>query len=217
MQRKQSATRTKRVYDASGRRAQAARSRSAVLAAAERLFRANGYAATTIARIAAAAEVSVETVYKAFGGKPGLVRALAGRGLAGQGVVPAEQRSDAMRLAERDPHRIIANWGTLGAEVAPRIAPILLLVRAAAATDPEMSALLDELSAERLRRMTTNARHLYEAGSLRRGVTLADAVDILYTYSSPELFELLVFQRGWTPDRYGGFIADAMRSALLPR
>ncbi|MEP6594271.1 MAG: TetR/AcrR family transcriptional regulator, partial [Acidobacteriota bacterium] len=119
--------------------------------------------------------------------------------------------------AERDPHRIIANWGTLGAEVAPRIAPILLLVRAAAATDPEMSTLLDELSAARLRRMTINARHLYEAGSLRRGVTLAAAVDILYTYSSPELFELLVFRRGWTPDRYGAFIAEAMQSALLPR
>lgn len=208
---------TKRAYDGAGRRAQAARSRSAVLAAAERLFLADGYAATTIAKIAEAAEVSVETVYKGFGGKPGLVRSLAARGLTGQGRVPAERRSDEMRLTERDPHRIIANWGTLGAEVAPRIVPIMLLVRAAAATDPEMATLFDELNTDRLRRMTINAGHLYETGSLRRGVTLADAVDILYTYSSPELFELLVVRRGWTPERYGGFIAEAMRSALLPQ
>ena len=216
MERKRSSIKKKRRYDASGRRAQAARSRSAILDAAERLLLAQGYAESTIASIAAAAKVSVETVYKAFGGKPGLVRAVRDRGLAGTGPIPAEQRSDRMRVTEHDPRKIIANWGTLVMEVAPRVSPILLLVRAAAASDPEMATLLAEMDADRLRRMTTNAHHLQQAGHLRHDLTLTDATDILWTYSSAELFELLVLRRGWALDRYGHFVADAMVAALLP-
>ncbi|MGH2870730.1 MAG: hypothetical protein ACRDNK_24570 [Solirubrobacteraceae bacterium] len=71
------------------------------------------------------------------------------------------------------------------------------------------------MDADRLRRMTDNARRLRDAGHLRTGVTLAHAADVLWTYSSPELFELLVLRRRWTPTRYGRFVADAMIDALL--
>src|SRR5438309_2275859 len=47
------------------------------------------------------------------------------------------------------------------------------------------------------------------------GVTLAHAADVLWSFSSPELYELLVLRRGWTPKRYGRYIADAMIHALL--
>jgi AcrR family transcriptional regulator len=206
----------KRRYDSAGRLEQAARMRALVLDAAERLFLQNGYAATTVAAIAAAAGVSVETVYKAFKGKPGLVRAIRERGLAGQGPVHAEQRSDRMRRAELDPRQIILNWGALAAEVAPRVCPILLLVRDAAATDAEMAQMRLELDDDRYRRMTVNARHLHRAGHLRQGLTEHDAADVLWTYSSPELYELLVVRKRWSATRYGRFIAEAMIAALLP-
>jgi hypothetical protein len=66
----------RRSYDASGRQAQARESRLAVLRAARRLFLERGYALTTMAAVAASAGVSVETVYKAFGNKAGLVKAV---------------------------------------------------------------------------------------------------------------------------------------------
>ena len=97
----------------------------------------------------------------------------------------------------------------------PRVAPILLLIRTAAATDPEVQTLLEEMDADRLRRMTDNARRLRDHGHLRRGVTLAYAADILWTYSAPELYELLVLRKGWSPKQHGKFIADAMINALL--
>jgi DNA-binding transcriptional regulator YbjK len=53
----------KRRYDSTGRQAQARRSREAILDAARRQFLDAGYAATTIAAIAAEAGVSVETIY----------------------------------------------------------------------------------------------------------------------------------------------------------
>ena len=206
----------RRHYDSTGRRERARQARDQVVGVAEELFLSRGYAATTVAAIAAQAQVSVETIYKGFGGKPGLVRAIIEKGLAGRGPVPAEQRSDRIRDTEPDPRRILTAWGEFTAEIAPRTAPILLLARDAAAADPELAALLDEVSAARLERMTVNARGLHEAGHLRPGLTVAEAADIMWTYSAAEFYELLVLRRGWSPGQHGRFVAQAMIAALLP-
>ena len=216
MEQKSSPVNARRRYDSSGRRERARQTRDQIVDAARELFLADGYAATTVAAIAAAARVSVETIYKGFGGKPGLVRAIAERGLAGQGPVPAEQRSDHIRDTEPDPRRILAAWGTFTAEIAPRVAPILMLARDAAASDPEVALTLEQISAARLDRMALNARGLFEAGHLRPEITPGEAADIMWTYSSPELYELLVLRRGWSADRYGRFVGQALIAALLP-
>src|SRR5262249_38186556 len=151
---------TRRRYDSSGRRERARQTRDQITSIARELFLSGGYADTTIAAIAAAAHVSVETIYKGFGGKPGLVRAIIEQGLAGEGPVPAEQPSDHNRDPEPDPRRILAAWGAFMAEVGPRVAPILVLARDAAASDPEVAVVVDLLGAARLERMTVNARGL---------------------------------------------------------
>jgi AcrR family transcriptional regulator len=204
-----------RRYDASRRQARAAATREQILDVARRLLLEHGYAATTVPGIAAEAKVSVETVYKAFGGKAGLVRALWLRGLDGRGPVPAPLRSDALSATEHDPIAVLHGWGRLTTEVAPQVAPILLLVRAAAAGDAEMADLLAQADDQRRARMRANARRLQRRGWLRRGITLAQATDILWTYSSTELYDLLVDKSGWTLDRYGQFIGDALVAALL--
>jgi AcrR family transcriptional regulator len=216
MERNSARVKPKRAYDSRRRQQEARRTRMGVLDAARRLFLSNGYADTTIASIAEAADVSVETVYKAFGGKPGLVRAIWDRGLEGAGPIPAGRRSDDMQTLEADARQVIRNWGALSAEVAPRVAPILLLLRTAAATDSEMGTLLQEVDDARLERMEHNARRLHDRGNLREGVTLGQARDVLWTCSSPELYDLLVLRRGWGLDRYGRFIAEAMIASLLP-
>jgi AcrR family transcriptional regulator len=207
--------RTRR-YDSARRQEGAEHRRAAVVDAARRLFVRDGFAATTIARIAKDAGVSDEMVYKAFGNKIALVRAVRDRALAGDGPVHAERRSDRMQASQNDPRTIIRGWGVLTVEVAPRVAPVLLLVRDAAASDPELAGLQAEMDAARRTRMTHNARTLLNRGHLREGITLDVATDVLWTYSSPELYELLVIRRGWSVERYGGFIADAMIAALLP-
>jgi hypothetical protein len=120
-----------------------------------------------------------------------------------------------MQASEHDPRKIVRGWGVLTMEVAPRVAPVLLHVRAAAASDPELARLQEEMDAARLTRMTQNARTLLKGGHLRKGITLDAATDVLWTYSSPELYELLVIRRRWSIERYGRFIADAMIAALL--
>ena len=205
-----------RRYDSARRQAAAQQRRAAVVEAANRLFVRDGFAGTTIARIAEDAGVSAETVYKTFGSKIALVRAIRDRALAGEGPVPAERRSNRMQANESDPRKIVRGWGALAMEVAPRVAPVLLLVREAAASDPELARLQEEMDEARLTRMAHNARTLLKGGHLRHGVTLDAATDVLWTYSSPELYELLVIRRRWSVERYGRFIADSMIAALLP-
>jgi AcrR family transcriptional regulator len=203
-----------RHYDGTMRRDRARQRQQAILEAAQSLFFERGYAATTIAGVAAAAGVSPETVYKSFGGKPGLVRALRGRALLGIGDVPAEHRSDRLRdLA--DPHDVVRGWARLAAEVAPRVAPILLLVRDASVVDGSMRELCDELDADRRRRMHDNARALARSGHLRSGVSVAMATDVMFAVSSPEMYDLLVVRGGWSLRRYASFVETTLASALL--
>lgn len=205
----------RRTYRSAIRRERADRTRQAVIAAGRELFLRDGYAATTVAAIAEAASVSVETIYKSFGGKSGLLRTIWEHGLAGRGPVHAEDRSDALR-DQSDPAAVIEGWGRLVAEVGPRAAPVILLVKNAAGADPEVAALHEKMEADRLERMTDNARHLIAGGGLAVGIGLTEVADILYTITAPELYELLVVRRGWTPERFSEFATTTMKATLLP-
>jgi len=206
---------TARTYDSSGRRAQAERTRETILDVANNLFLTHGYAGTTVPSIAEAAGVSAETVYKSIGAKSAIVRALWQRALGGRGPVPAPDRSDAMSARETDPHTVIQNWARLATEVAPLGSPITLLVHDAAASDPEMANLLAEIDRQRHTRMRHNAHRLADRGWLRKGVSVAQATDIMWTFTAPALYELLVIKRRWSIRRYGDFLARGMIAELL--
>jgi AcrR family transcriptional regulator len=186
-----------------------------VLDSAQHLFLRDGYAATTVSAIAQAADVSAETVYKVFGGKAGVVRALHARALEGAGPTPAEQRSDVLR-ATAGGQEVVEGWARLATEVAPRVAPLLLLVRDAAATDPDMRSLALALERSRHRRMTSNARVLAGRGLLRPGVTTAEAADVMYVATSAEIYELLVLRRRWSLARFGEYVRRHLTIGLLP-
>jgi AcrR family transcriptional regulator len=202
----------KRRYDGAGRRAQAEQVRASLIRAAHEMLLRDGYAALAIPKLAQACGVSAESVYKRFAGKPALVRAVVEHALRGIGPVAAETRSDA--LDPSDLQALLHGWGRLSAEVAPRVAPILLLVQVAAEHDAELESLARELDANRRTRMTDNARRLAQAGHLPPGMSIAQATDILWTYSSPEVYALLVKRSGWTLAQYSAFITAGIAAQL---
>ena len=73
----------------------------------------------------------------------------------------------------------------------------------------------DQVQSERLTGMTAFAAHLDEGGHLRADVSRDEARDVLWTHNSVELWDLLVRQRGWTDDRFGGWIGQQLVAALL--
>jgi hypothetical protein len=121
-----------------------------------------------------------------------------------------------MSSRENDPHAIVQQWGKLAAEVSPLAAPILLLVRSAASTEPALAAVLVEADEQRRARMRHNARKLANRGFLRKGVSVSHAAEVMSALVAPELYELLVVRSRWTPRRFGQFVADVMAATLLP-
>ena len=113
-----------------------------MLEAARRLFLQHGYATTTVGVVAAEAGVSVETVYKAFANKAGLVKAVFDVAVAGDDEpIPLLQREFVRaNMAEPDPRKKLLAYGEHMTKVAPATCPIQLVVRAAAATDPGVGA-----------------------------------------------------------------------------
>ena len=117
--------------------------------------------------------------------------------------------------AEADPRQKLLMYGEHLSEAGVRAGQLQLLIRSAAASHPDASAIWDEMVQERLTGMTEFARHLHEGGHLRPGISLEEARDVLWTYNSVELFDLLVLQRGWDPDRYGRWVAESIAAAIL--
>lgn len=207
-----------RPYDGRRRRQQAQAARLAMLDAARDLLLDQGYAVTTLAQAADRAGVSTATVYKAFGNKPGMVKAVfdyAVAGDAGSEPIIRRERADRIR-AEPDPARKIEMYadGLIG--TLTRAAPFHLLARAAAESEPEMAAVWEQIQRERLAGMTHLAEHLADSHVLAPGLSTAEARDVLWAYSSPELYQLLVLHRKWPPLRYRDWVAAAMKAALLP-
>jgi len=203
-----------RRYDASGRRRASAQRRLVVVGQARRLFLEHGFGGTTVAAVAQAAGVSVETIYKAFGGKAGLVRAVWEQALEGGGPVPAEERSDAVSAVADDPREVVATWARLSAEVGERAAPVLALVRAAAAADPEAAALLAEIDAGRLARMRHNADALARRGHLRPGLSVERAAQLMVAISG-SLHDPLVGDAGWSAVEYAEVVERLLTAGLL--
>ena len=144
----------RRRYDSRRRQEQAAQTRRDIVAAAGALFRERGYRATSMPAIAAAAGVVVETVYRAFGSKAGLFRAVIEGVLAGGGAradVPVEDRP-AIRavIEERDPRRQIELYAATQPGIHRRSGPLLRALAGAAAADPDLRILWDEMEAWRL-------------------------------------------------------------------
>src|SRR5207244_142445 len=107
----------------------------------------------------------------------------------------------------------IRRWTELAMEVAPRASPVLLMIRAAAATDAEAAALHDRLLAEHEARMGHNARAI--ARHLRPGLSVDHARDVMLAYTSPEVFETLVLRHGWSLEEFADFQRRGLEAALL--
>ena len=207
-----------RAYRSPAREEQARQTRRRIVDAAHQLFLTDGFGPTTIPAVATSAGVSVQTVYKVFDNKARLAKAVFDVAIAGDDqTLPVAEREMLRRVrAEPNPWRMLSLYGNFLAKVAPRHVPLQLVIRDAASTHEDAATLWAELQAERLAGMTWFATNLARQGFLRPGVTRETARDTLWTYNSAEVFQLLVLERGWSPRRYGQWVATALTSALLP-
>jgi AcrR family transcriptional regulator len=199
-----------RAYHSPRREQAATNTRLAILDAAETLFAEQGYPRTSVAQIAAAADVSANTVYQTFGGKPQVVAAIAERAVsdplisdsldvierAQSGRLAMEELgASSGRLVERHYRAIAVAWEN--AVVDPLVAGVVAGARA--------------LHRERLQRVVARLRQI---GALRPGLGEADAVDALYFHFGVEAWRGL-HAMGWPWDKMTDWLVEQASSAVL--
>jgi AcrR family transcriptional regulator len=196
------------------RQAQAAATRLRIIQAAHTEFEARGYEGTRIDDVAARAGVAVPTVYKAFANKRNLLTAAVTTAMTGGPDGPVDRQAwwqeqlDAP-TAEQQLQLIARNARRLN----DRAAPLLELVRAAAARDSEIAALWQDINGERLARARASARRLAAKTALRTSVP--DAAHTLWALTVPELYVLHVRESGRHPDAYQHWLADVLITVLI--
>jgi AcrR family transcriptional regulator len=208
-----------RPYNSPRRREQAAATRREILEAAQRLLEQQGYGATTMAAIAAEAGVALKTVYVAFETKSGVLRALWNLLLRGdEGEAPVAQRSWYREvLEEPDPRRRLRLNARNSRAAKTRIAGVLKVIRDAAPGDPDIDELWERIQTEFHANQRVIVERLAQTNALRPGLGIDRATDILWTLNHPDVWQLLVGQRGWTPEQYEEWFADTACAQLLGR
>jgi AcrR family transcriptional regulator len=206
-----------RPYNSPRRREQAAATRREILEAAQGLFERQGYATTTMAAIAAEAGVALKTVYVAFETKSGLLRSLWHLLLRGDEVdAPVKERPWYREvLEEPDPERQLRMNARNSRVVKTRAGALMGVIRSAAPTDPDIAALWNRIQTDFYEVQRPIVEALNAKKALRPGLEVTRATDILWTLNHPDLWQLLVGERGWTPEQYEQWFGDTSCSQLL--
>ncbi|MCU1588901.1 MAG: regulatory protein TetR [Frankiales bacterium] len=209
-------TDVKRGYDGSGRQARAQETRRAVLRAAHELFVARGYGRTTIADVARAADVSVETVYGAFRNKATLLHRVWDVTIGGDDadVVYHERPEIRAMRDEPDLARRLAMQARVFTGTARRVVPFLLALQGAAASEPTAAMLLEEIGGQRLRGIGVMAAEAAKTGQL--AVSEDECRDVIWAFTDGMLWHRLVQQRGWTDEAFAVWL-EQMWVAVLVR
>jgi AcrR family transcriptional regulator len=208
----------RRRYESRRRREQADQTRLEILSAAGRLFRDRGYG-VPMSEIATDAGVVVETVYRIFGSKSALFRAVVEAllaGGAGRAQVPVEERP-AIRaiIDEPDPRRQVALYAATQPGIHRRAGPLLRALRDAKATDRELTQLWNELEDLRFDGQGRFVSRLAQRQVLRADRSLAEAKDLVWLLCSLAVYDLLVLDRGWTAEQYLAWLTVALTRELL--
>jgi TetR/AcrR family transcriptional regulator, regulator of autoinduction and epiphytic fitness len=203
--------------DGTVRQARTRLARTAVVQAARTLFLERGYAATTIEAVSELSDVPPATVYRLFGSKLGILRALLDVSVAGDDEAVAVTDRQPVReiAADPDPRRQLAGFAGISCGIMSRTEPLYRILVSAAGSDPEAAGLLADRTRQRQEGQGQIAGLLAKAGALRPGLSESQAADIIHALMSPEVYRLLVSDRSWSPDRYRQWLTETLTEQLV--
>lgn len=201
----------KRVYNSQNRSTQAAITRSRILATARNLFHERGFEDVTIDMLAQTAQVSTPTVYALFKSKRGILRALMNEAL------PTEQREALVNeiglknsAAER-----IAIAAKISRQMYDAEKALMDIFRGASVLAPEFKKLEQEREQRRYKRQEESMKETAAMNSLKKGLSLTKARDILWAFTGRDMYRLFVIEKGWTSDEYEKWLAELLINTLI--
>ncbi len=208
---------TRRPYEGAARQARTRRTRAAVVEAARNLFVERGYAATTIEAISDRSDTPQATVYRLFSSKLGILKEVLDVSVGGDDEVVAMTDRPQVRalLSHEDPKKQLAGFAALLRDLMARVGPVHRILADAARSDEDAASLLGEIARQRHEGQRRVARSLARSFALRPGLRERAAGDIIHAIASPEVYGLLVLDRGWSAERYEKWLRSILIEQLL--
>jgi AcrR family transcriptional regulator len=208
----------KREYDSSNRQAQANETRRRILEAARKLFIERGYSGATAEAIAEEAGVATQTIYAIFKSKKKLLVSLMNVSptTSVEDLAPVSERPSIQAVSqERDQRRQLQMFAQVVASNLSQVAEISEIMADAARIEHDFDRILQKLNKQRLEHMALAVQQFAANGPFREKIDDAYARDIVWTLTSPEVFLLLMRNRGWSKGKYAEWLADMLIRALL--
>jgi AcrR family transcriptional regulator len=171
----------------------------------------DGYTPTTIEAVARRAAVAVPTVYAVFASKAGILSALVASAGADLDIRAAARRA----MAQRDPGRRLAAAAHVVRMILERERDLTDVLWQAGSGDSQLRSAWRQSHQQQLGRMAEVIAPIARAGQLKAGVSVRNAVDIFWALGSPEMYRLLVMERGWSAARYEKWYASSAKALLL--
>lgn len=209
----------KRRYDNSRRLAQVRSTRLRVIDAARRLFIEHGYPGTTIEAVADTADVALPTLYRLFGSKRELLKAVLDTAFGGddEPIAFGERPDQQQALAEPDPVVLVHSFAHICRMFMERSSEMFHVLSSAAQVDPEIAELQDDIRRQRYTGQSRIVAAVAERKALDPQLSLSDAKDIAYAALSPEVHRILTIERRWSADQYERWLTRVLSSLLRPQ
>jgi AcrR family transcriptional regulator len=207
-----------RAYRSELRQQQAEATRTRVLEAAAELFAADGYARTTLAKIAAAAGVSAETV-QGQGPKAALMIAAieqAAFGVAGEKNILNLDVGRAL-LATADREQALDFLVTFVTDVHERTGQLALALIGGSGADPELDRYWNDLTVSIKRQNRRIVKVLRNRGWIRDDVSLEEVVETTVILGSVETYLRMTHRDGWSADAYRRWCRRMLAETVFAR
>jgi len=190
--------------DPPARRARTRATQSRIVKAAFALFCERGYSGTTMAHIADAAGVAVQTVYFTFHTKAAVLSRAYDFAVMGdeEGRVPWEQPWYREMAAEPDAIEALGHLAAGVGEITRRLTPLYVVASGTAASDPEVADVVDRHERWRVDGYRGMVEVLRTKAPLRPELTPERANDLLLLYAGMDVYHALVEVAGWSHEEW---------------
>lgn len=201
----------KRPYCSASRNAQAAQTKSRILAVAKNLFESEGFEYVTIEKIAHSAAVSIPTIYSLFQSKRGVLRALMDEALPKEHFDALVEKS----IQAKSPKMRLHFSAKIARQMYDAERTQMEIFRGAAVLAPEFKELEKEREMRRYDRQEVTIQAMAEEQSLGHSLSVTKARDILWAFTGRDLYRMLVVEQSWTSDEYEKWLAQMLVTALI--
>lgn len=205
------AEKRQRAYKSATRERQAAETRQRIVKAAHRLLRTTGFSGMTIEAVAKRAQVSVPTVYAHFKSKTGILTALLDQSMFGSDYDEVVRQAQ----SETDPETRLRRSAAVARQIRGAQSAAFDLLRGSGVVAPELAKLQRDRESLRYNRVESVITFLRESGKLRPELSHRTARDIFWMLTGGDVYRMLVRERGWSPQKYQQWLADALVKLLL--